>query len=224
MNRWRLSTGQFRPRRQPVQCGLWTADSVVQRVPPELRSHCDRDHASDRSRVSGSGFPPACEVAARSLRSARSASPIKVCESVPYEKADLDQPMFVQPSGDNRHQHICALIEVFPARMMPSSRSATRCAKPKVAPARARYRGRIGTQTAPCATRRCRDPACRSLRSQGAVAASQFRPRRRDPDPDPRPSRRPRSHDRKLNRTDGCVRCQKCNPSATTDRGGRLFK
>ena len=50
----------------------------------------------------------------------------------------------------------------------------------------------LSAQTAHAADRRCRDSQRRSLRAQGPVTNSQFRPRRRDLDPDPGSARRSR--------------------------------
>jgi alkanesulfonate monooxygenase SsuD/methylene tetrahydromethanopterin reductase-like flavin-dependent oxidoreductase (luciferase family) len=36
-----------------------------------------------------------------------------------YEKAGIDQVMFVQQSGANRHEHICDSLEVFASQVMP---------------------------------------------------------------------------------------------------------
>ena len=36
-----------------------------------------------------------------------------------YEKAGIDQVMFVQQSGANRHEHICQSLETFAAEVMP---------------------------------------------------------------------------------------------------------
>jgi alkanesulfonate monooxygenase SsuD/methylene tetrahydromethanopterin reductase-like flavin-dependent oxidoreductase (luciferase family) len=36
-----------------------------------------------------------------------------------YERAGIDQVMFIQQSGDNRHEHICESLEVFAERVMP---------------------------------------------------------------------------------------------------------
>jgi alkanesulfonate monooxygenase SsuD/methylene tetrahydromethanopterin reductase-like flavin-dependent oxidoreductase (luciferase family) len=36
-----------------------------------------------------------------------------------YEKAGIDQVMFVQQSGANRHEHICESLEVFASQVMP---------------------------------------------------------------------------------------------------------
>jgi hypothetical protein len=36
-----------------------------------------------------------------------------------YEEAGIDQVMFVQQSGDNRHEHICESLKVFAERVMP---------------------------------------------------------------------------------------------------------
>ena len=36
-----------------------------------------------------------------------------------YEKAGIDQVMFIQQSGGNRHEHICQSLEVFAERVMP---------------------------------------------------------------------------------------------------------
>jgi hypothetical protein len=36
-----------------------------------------------------------------------------------YEKAGIDQVMFVQQSGGNRHEHICESLETFAAQVMP---------------------------------------------------------------------------------------------------------
>jgi hypothetical protein len=37
-----------------------------------------------------------------------------------YEKAGIDQVMFVQQSGANRHEHICESLEVFASQVMPA--------------------------------------------------------------------------------------------------------
>jgi hypothetical protein len=36
-----------------------------------------------------------------------------------YEKAGIDQVMFIQQSGTNRHEHICESLEVFAQQVMP---------------------------------------------------------------------------------------------------------
>jgi alkanesulfonate monooxygenase SsuD/methylene tetrahydromethanopterin reductase-like flavin-dependent oxidoreductase (luciferase family) len=36
-----------------------------------------------------------------------------------YEKAGIDQVMFVQQSGANRHEHICESLEIFASQVMP---------------------------------------------------------------------------------------------------------
>jgi alkanesulfonate monooxygenase SsuD/methylene tetrahydromethanopterin reductase-like flavin-dependent oxidoreductase (luciferase family) len=36
-----------------------------------------------------------------------------------YEKAGIDQVMFIQQSGANRHEHICASLEIFASQVMP---------------------------------------------------------------------------------------------------------
>jgi hypothetical protein len=36
-----------------------------------------------------------------------------------YEKAGIDQVMFVQQSGANRHEHICESLEIFAGQVMP---------------------------------------------------------------------------------------------------------
>jgi alkanesulfonate monooxygenase SsuD/methylene tetrahydromethanopterin reductase-like flavin-dependent oxidoreductase (luciferase family) len=36
-----------------------------------------------------------------------------------YERAGIDQVMFIQQSGGNRHEHICESLEVFAERVMP---------------------------------------------------------------------------------------------------------
>ncbi len=36
-----------------------------------------------------------------------------------YEKAGIDQVMFIQQSGANRHEHICKSLEVFASNVMP---------------------------------------------------------------------------------------------------------
>jgi hypothetical protein len=36
-----------------------------------------------------------------------------------YEKAGIDQVMFVQQSGANRHEHICEPLEIFSSKVMP---------------------------------------------------------------------------------------------------------
>jgi hypothetical protein len=38
---------------------------------------------------------------------------------VGYEKAGIDQVMFIQQSGANRHEHICELLEVFAEHVIP---------------------------------------------------------------------------------------------------------
>jgi alkanesulfonate monooxygenase SsuD/methylene tetrahydromethanopterin reductase-like flavin-dependent oxidoreductase (luciferase family) len=43
-----------------------------------------------------------------------------------YEKAGIDQVMFVQQSGANRHEHICESLETFASQVMPASRNASR--------------------------------------------------------------------------------------------------
>jgi hypothetical protein len=35
-----------------------------------------------------------------------------------YERAGIDQVMFIQQSGDNRHEHICESLEVFASKVM----------------------------------------------------------------------------------------------------------
>jgi hypothetical protein len=36
-----------------------------------------------------------------------------------YEKAGIDQVMFIQQSGANRHEHICESLEIFTSQVMP---------------------------------------------------------------------------------------------------------
>jgi hypothetical protein len=36
-----------------------------------------------------------------------------------YEKAGIDQVMFIQQSGGNRHEHICQSLEIFASQVMP---------------------------------------------------------------------------------------------------------
>jgi hypothetical protein len=36
-----------------------------------------------------------------------------------YEEAGIDQVMFIQQSGKNRHEHICQSLEIFAAEVMP---------------------------------------------------------------------------------------------------------
>src|ERR1700759_5464072 len=36
-----------------------------------------------------------------------------------YEKAGIDQVMFIQQSGGNRHEHICQSLEIFVSQVMP---------------------------------------------------------------------------------------------------------
>jgi len=36
-----------------------------------------------------------------------------------YEKAGIDQVMFIQQSGGNRHEHICESLQTFASRVMP---------------------------------------------------------------------------------------------------------
>jgi hypothetical protein len=36
-----------------------------------------------------------------------------------YEKAGIDQVMFVQQSGGNQHEHICESLEIFASQVMP---------------------------------------------------------------------------------------------------------
>jgi alkanesulfonate monooxygenase SsuD/methylene tetrahydromethanopterin reductase-like flavin-dependent oxidoreductase (luciferase family) len=47
-----------------------------------------------------------------------------------YEKAGIDQVMFVQQSGANRHEHICESLEIFASQVMPEfkQREETRAA------------------------------------------------------------------------------------------------
>ena len=40
-----------------------------------------------------------------------------------YEKAGIDQVMFIQQSGTNRHEHICESLEVFATDVMPEFRA-----------------------------------------------------------------------------------------------------
>jgi alkanesulfonate monooxygenase SsuD/methylene tetrahydromethanopterin reductase-like flavin-dependent oxidoreductase (luciferase family) len=37
-----------------------------------------------------------------------------------YERAGIDQVMFIQQSGANRHEHICDSLEIFAAQVMPA--------------------------------------------------------------------------------------------------------
>jgi hypothetical protein len=48
-----------------------------------------------------------------------------------YEKAGIDQVMFVQQSGANRHEHICESLEIFASQVMPEfkQRGEARAAK-----------------------------------------------------------------------------------------------
>jgi len=48
-----------------------------------------------------------------------------------YEQAGVDQVIFVQQSGNNRHEHICESLELFAAAVMPEfkAREAARAAK-----------------------------------------------------------------------------------------------
>ena len=106
-----------------------------------------------------------------------------------YEKAGIDQVMFIQQSGGNRHEHICQSLEVFAEHVMPEfkERDAVREAEKRreLAP----YIEAALARSPDGSARRCRDPARRSLWAQGALPAPQFRSRRDHPDPDPRPSR-----------------------------------
>ncbi len=104
-----------------------------------------------------------------------------------YEKAGIDQVMFIQQSGGNRHEDICELARNFcvssdagiqGARAGACGAEGTR--------ASVLYRGGIGAQAANAARRRRKNPARRSLRTQGAFAAPQFRSRWGDIDPDHR--------------------------------------
>jgi hypothetical protein len=45
---------------------------------------------------------------------------------VRYEKAGIDQVMFIQQSGANRHEHICQSLETFAAQVMPEFRERER--------------------------------------------------------------------------------------------------
>ena len=45
-----------------------------------------------------------------------------------YEKAGIDQVMFVQQNGANRHEHICESLEVFAAQVMPEFKERERVA------------------------------------------------------------------------------------------------
>ena len=48
-----------------------------------------------------------------------------------YEKAGVDQVMFVQQSGGNRHEHICKSLEIFAAQVMPEFKERERPARPR---------------------------------------------------------------------------------------------
>jgi hypothetical protein len=105
-----------------------------------------------------------------------------------YERAGIDQVMFIQQSGANRHEHVCESLEVFAGLVMPEFKArdevrdaqrrrelapfidAALARKPKMAP------------LADAAIPR------RSLLPQGDFLAPQFRPWRRDPDPSPTPA------------------------------------
>jgi len=64
-----------------------------------------------------------------------------------YVRAGIDQVMFVQQSGDNRHEHICESLEVFAERVMPEFKLRDEVLEARKAPrARALYRGRTGPQ------------------------------------------------------------------------------
>ena len=48
-----------------------------------------------------------------------------------YEKAGIDQMMFVQQSGKNRHEHICQSLEVFASQVMPEFKERDRVLQAK---------------------------------------------------------------------------------------------
>jgi hypothetical protein len=50
---------------------------------------------------------------------AASARPTSYSRIWRYEKAGIDQVMFIQQSGTNRHEHICESLEVFAKHVMP---------------------------------------------------------------------------------------------------------
>ena len=92
-----------------------------------------------------------------------------------YEDAGVDQVIFVQQSGTNRHEHICELLELFARRCCLSSRRATRCAS-----SRSRRNWRRSSNRRSRASRAC----SRSIRltfrwwncSAGAAAPARRRP------------------------------------------------
>ena len=50
---------------------------------------------------------------------AASAPPTNRAHLARYEKAGIDQVMFIQQSGTNRHEHICESVETFASHVMP---------------------------------------------------------------------------------------------------------
>jgi hypothetical protein len=70
-----------------------------------------------------------------------------------FEDAGVDQVVFIQQGGNNRHEHICASLELFAARVMPEFKArdaARRAAKDeRLAPAIARALERRLVQPAP---------------------------------------------------------------------------
>ena len=50
---------------------------------------------------------------------AASAPPSNCARIWPATKAGIDQVMFIQQSGTNRHEHVCQSLEVFAEHVMP---------------------------------------------------------------------------------------------------------
>ena len=83
-----------------------------------------------------------------------------------YEDAGVDQVIFVQQSGTNRHEHICESLELFAEALLPEfkQRDAVREAR-QAGRAGALYRAGAGTQAAHGPDRSGGCPCCRVLRS-----------------------------------------------------------
>jgi len=96
-----------------------------------------------------------------------------------YERAGVDQVIFVMQAGDTRHEHICESLELFASEVMPAfreRRAATEAAKAaRLAPAvAAALQRRSPPRRAPAGSRI-------DERAELAAAAPQARPTRRGP-------------------------------------------
>jgi len=79
----------------------------------------------DRTVAARTGTPLGAQLMERGMGSLRGAvgTPAQVRELVrAYEDAGVDQLIFVSQAGRNRHDHICASLELFAAEVMPEFR------------------------------------------------------------------------------------------------------